>query len=110
MLQYSSKEIELSFAHLFASIDESISNLLNTFFTITRKFLFWMALTNIFFIYPTVVISLLFFIYLVPGIALFPKFIQSPRTAATIPFISVSIVLIVSDTAKIIIITDKNPV
>ena len=50
-------------------------------------------MTNIFFIYPTVVISLLFLIYLVPGIALFPKFIQSPRTAATIPFISVSIIV-----------------
>ena len=50
-------------------------------------------MTNIFFIYPTVVISLLFFIYLLPGIALFPKFIQSPRTAATIPFISISIVV-----------------
>ena len=45
------------------------------------------------FIYTTSVASLIFFIYLIPGIALFPKFILTPRTAATIPFISISIVV-----------------
>ncbi len=44
-------------------------------------------------IYPTVVASLIFFLYLIPGIALFPKFILMPRTAATIPFISMSVVV-----------------
>jgi len=44
-------------------------------------------------IYPIVVASLIFFIYLIPGIALFPKFILMPRTAATIPFISMSVVV-----------------
>ena len=44
-------------------------------------------------IYPMVVASLIFFIYLIPGIALFPKFILMPRTAAIIPFISMSIVV-----------------
>ena len=44
-------------------------------------------------IYPIVVASLIFFIYLAPGIALFPKFILMPRTAAIIPFISMSIVV-----------------
>ncbi len=44
-------------------------------------------------IYPTIVIGLLFFIYLIPGIALFPKFILTPKTAATIPFISIAIVV-----------------
>lgn len=43
--------------------------------------------------YISVVISLIFFIYLIPGIALFPKFILTPRTAASIPFISISIVV-----------------
>jgi len=45
------------------------------------------------FIYITSVVGLIFFIYLIPGIALFPKFILTPRTAATIPFISISIVV-----------------
>jgi hypothetical protein len=45
------------------------------------------------FIYITSVVSLIFFIYFVPGVALFPRFILTPRTAATIPFISVSIVV-----------------
>jgi hypothetical protein len=44
-------------------------------------------------IYPIVVASLIFFLYLIPGIALFPKFILMPRTAATIPFISMSVVV-----------------
>ncbi|HIF35235.1 MAG TPA: hypothetical protein EYQ71_00855 [Candidatus Thioglobus sp.] len=44
-------------------------------------------------IYPTIVIGLLFFIYFIPGIALFPKFILTPKTAATIPFISIAIVV-----------------
>lgn len=43
--------------------------------------------------YLIVVLSLIFLIYLAPGIALFPSFILSPKTAATIPFISVSIVI-----------------
>ena len=33
------------------------------------------------------------FIYIIPGIALFPKFILNPRTAAAIPFLSISIVV-----------------
>lgn len=33
------------------------------------------------------------FIYIVPGIALFPKFILNPRTTAAIPFLSISIVV-----------------
>ena len=45
-------------------------------------------------IYTTVVISLIFFIYLIPGIALFPKFVLAPRTAATIPFVSISVVVV----------------
>jgi len=44
-------------------------------------------------IYFTTVTSLLFFIYIIPGIALFPKFILNPRTAATIPFLSIFIVV-----------------
>jgi hypothetical protein len=44
-------------------------------------------------IYLTTVTSLIFFIYFIPGIALFPKFILNPRTAAAIPFISISIVV-----------------
>lgn len=44
-------------------------------------------------IYFTTVTSLLFFIYIIPGIALFPKFILNPRTAAAIPFLSISIVV-----------------
>ena len=44
-------------------------------------------------IYPIVVASLIFFIYLAPGIALFPKFVLMPRTTAIIPFISISIVV-----------------
>jgi len=45
------------------------------------------------FLYPALVISLLVFIYFLPAIALFPRFIQSPLTAATIPFISMSLVV-----------------
>ncbi|MBT4732477.1 hypothetical protein HOB87_10985 [Candidatus Woesearchaeota archaeon] len=45
-------------------------------------------------IYTTVVISLIFFLYLIPGIALFPKFVLAPRTAATIPFVSISVVVV----------------
>jgi hypothetical protein len=45
------------------------------------------------FIYTAVVVSLLSFIYIIPGLSLFPKFILAPRTAASIPFISISIVI-----------------
>ena len=45
------------------------------------------------FLYPILVFSLLLFIYLIPGMAIFPKFIQTPRTAAAIPFISLSIIV-----------------
>ena len=44
-------------------------------------------------IYFTTVTSLLFFIYIIPGISLFPKFILNPRTASAIPFLSISIVV-----------------
>jgi len=44
-------------------------------------------------IYFGTVVSLFLFIYIIPGIALFPKFILNPRTAATIPFISISMVV-----------------
>ncbi|MBT7556988.1 hypothetical protein HN615_08695 [Candidatus Woesearchaeota archaeon] len=37
---------------------------------------------------------MIFFIYLIPGIALFPKFVLAPRTAATIPFVSISVVVV----------------
>ena len=43
--------------------------------------------------YIITVISLLLFVYIVPGIALFPRFILTPRTIATIPFISITIVV-----------------
>jgi len=45
------------------------------------------------FLYTTFVLCLLFFIYLIPGIAFFPNFIQTPRTAAAIPFLSLSIIV-----------------
>jgi hypothetical protein len=45
------------------------------------------------FIYLSTVLSLIIFIYLIPGIALFPRFILAPRTASTIPFISISMVV-----------------
>jgi len=44
-------------------------------------------------IYFGTVVSLFLFIYIIPGIALLPKFILNPRTAATIPFISISMVV-----------------
>ena len=44
-------------------------------------------------IYLGTVVSLFLFIYIIPGIALFPKFILNPRTAASIPFISISMVV-----------------
>lgn len=45
-------------------------------------------------IYIITAISLLMFIYYIPGIALFPRFIMSPRTTATLPFISICIIVI----------------
>ena len=44
-------------------------------------------------IYFSTVTSLLFFIFIIPGIALFPRFILNPRTSAAIPFLSISIVV-----------------
>ena len=44
-------------------------------------------------IYFTTVANLFLFIYIIPGIAIFPKFILNPRTAAAIPFLSISIVI-----------------
>lgn len=45
------------------------------------------------FIYTTVVVSLLIFVYILPGLSFFPRFILAPRTAASIPFLSISIVI-----------------
>ena len=46
-----------------------------------------------FIIYIATAILLIVFIFLLPGIALFPKFIFNPRTAAAIPFISISVIV-----------------
>jgi hypothetical protein len=45
------------------------------------------------FIYTAAVLSLLIFVYIIPALSFFPRFILAPRTAASIPFLSISIVI-----------------
>jgi len=45
------------------------------------------------FTYITVAIGIIFFLYIIPAFAIFPRFILSPRTAASIPFLSISIII-----------------
>jgi len=44
-------------------------------------------------IYLLTVLCLIFFVFIIPGVSLFPRFLFHPRSAATIPFLSISIVV-----------------